>query len=113
MTKRIYISGPITSSIAGQELSIEQNLQAFSEAEKALAAFGYVPVSPDIGQYRPNWQWTDYMRAALALLITCDGVALLTGWSYSNGAKLERQVGLAIGIPVKNIGHWVKEVKKK
>ena len=40
-----------------------------------------------------------------------DGVAMLDGWEQSRGARLERQVAEACGIPCKTVNEWLEEAQ--
>lgn len=102
---RVYISGPI--SLGGRATDVSANLAKFDEAHDALLACSYLPVSPNMGQ-RTGWSWSDYMRACLALLLTCDGVALLPGWHLSKGARVERDVAISIGLRVAPLHEWLE-----
>lgn len=53
-----------------------------------------------------DWVW--YMRKALAMLLECDGLALLPGWSTSRGARIERELADALGFPVARASTWLQ-----
>lgn len=97
---RLYIAGPMTGLP-------EHNLPAFAEAEQQLLAAGYKVINPGFrGDDIPGWVWADYLRADLALLLACDGVALLPGWESSRGARLEAHVAEQLDMAVKPIEFW-------
>lgn len=96
----IYISGPMTGYA-------NLNRDAFENAGIILAARGYVPVSPaDIVPPSKTPEWSDYLRADLAVLVLCEGVAVLPGWEASRGAQLEVHVAHALGMNVLPIHLW-------
>lgn len=110
---RLYISGPVTGVA-------DDNRLAFSWAQARLMEAGYeadVPhslVEPD-----------DSHETAMLLCVNeltertqkpgirypvpyYDGVALLDGWEDSKGARLEKQVAEACGIPCKPVDEWLE-----
>jgi len=100
MTSRIYIAGPMSGLP-------DFNLPAFTAAADALRAVGFGAVNPGRHGRRPGWTWLDYMRAAIHDLIDCDAVALLPGWEKSRGACIERDLAVALGLPVHPLDLWL------
>lgn len=103
---RTYIAGPIT---LGGYLDPEPNLPAFAAAATALEAAGHVVVSPaDIGE-RDGWDWHDYMRAAMSLMLGCRRVALLPGWESSRGAAIEEHLARhVLRMDVRPLHEWLE-----
>jgi hypothetical protein len=97
---RIYIAGPMT----GIE---DYNLPAFAAAALELDALGYQAVNPGHRGVIDGYTWQDYLRDALQLLLTCEGVALLDGWENSRGATLEKHVADALDMPVHPLSEWI------
>lgn len=113
---RLYISGPVT----GIE---HDNVTNFRRAQRLLDYAWYEAFVPhDIVE--PN----DNHRTAMLLCINeltgrtqkpgvrhpaprYDGLALLEGWEASEGARLEKAVAEACGIPCKTVGEWLEEVR--
>ena len=65
------------------------NFPAFNAEAGRLRALGWnvinpVEISPD-----PHTPWAQCLRADVKALCECDGIALLDGWQYSDGAHLE------------------------
>ena len=107
----LYISGPVT----GKQ---HDNCTDFYKARVWLVEAGYEAFVPhDIVE--PN----DNHRTAMLLCINeltertqkpgvrhpvprYDGLALLEGWEQSEGARLEKTVAEACGIPVKTVDEW-------
>ena len=100
---RIYISGPMTGYI-------NMNFPAFEKAAETLRAAGLEVVSPHEVETIINGTWDAYMRADLALLLTCDAVATLEGHQASIGATLECHVARALHMPVEPMDYWLKEL---
>lgn len=113
---RLYISGPVTGKP-------NDNRMAFAVAGVALADAGYEWFDPH-GIVEPS----DSHETAMLLCINeltgrtqksgirhpvpCyDGLALLPGWEQSEGAKLERAVAEACGIPCKTVDEWLEEAR--
>ena len=92
---RVYLAGPMTG-LPGH------NFPAFHAAAAVLRERGHDVVSPaeanaaHVGQ----WTWEQFMRVDLALLVTCERIAMLPGWARSKGASLEHHVATALGMPV-------------
>ena len=102
MTRRLYISGPITGVADG-------NRAAFSAAEAQLRAAGFVPINPRDNGLPADSTWHEHMRADLRLLLDCDGVALLDGWENSRGARVEFQLAAGIGMPRRMVAFWLED----
>ena len=71
--KRIYIAGPMTGLP-------DLNFPAFNRAAAILRAAGYEAINPAEINPDPTAGWEACMRADIAELVKCDGVALLPGW---------------------------------
>ena len=89
MSKRIYISGPITG------LKREEYMGNFRKAEELLRKDGYHTVNPT---RKPpcRWPWLYRImgyRATLLydlwLLLRCDYIYKMPGWKESRGAQIE------------------------
>lgn len=97
----LYVSGPVTGRPDG-------NRPAFEEAAHALRAAGYRTRIPhdDVAE---GTAWIPAMRTCLvSMLAQADGVALLSGWEASRGARLEALVARSLGMPVKDAGDWIR-----
>lgn len=99
---KIYVAGPMSGYP-------EHNFPAFQEATRILRGRGYEVISPaelDLNEVSVDhealakvpWDW--YLRRDIKLLVDCDGVFLLPGWSGSRGAMLERHIALALGMTI-------------
>lgn len=113
----LYIAGPMT----GYE---EYNFPAFYEVEEKLREQGYQVVNParvDDEQGTPegfsyddaDWSVTSkerqlFLRRDFQLLLECDGIVLLPGWSESLGANAELAVARMAGLL---IYRWVGGVQ--
>lgn len=113
---RLYISGPVTGIK-------DDNRLAFSWAQNRLMDAGYEPfipheiVEPDdthetamllcVNELTERTQ----KRGTRHPVPAFDGVALLHGWEQSEGARLERAVAEACGIPVKTVDEWIEEAR--
>jgi nucleoside 2-deoxyribosyltransferase len=88
--KRIYLAGPMTGRP-------DLNYPAFNAEAARLRALGLHVENPAENPAQETWQ--DYMRQAVAQLVTCDAVALLPGWENSRGALIENGLAVSLGIP--------------
>lgn len=98
---KIYIAGPMTGLL-------ENNLPAFAAAARQLDALGHDAVNPGRHGVTAGYTWQDYMRRGLTELVGCEALALLPGWSRSEGATLEVQVARALVMPVRPLHEWLE-----
>ena len=97
----VYVSGPVTGFADG-------NRPAFEEAARALRASGCAARIPH-DDVDPGTPWIPALKLTImAILAQADGLAMLEGWERSRGASLERQVALALGMPVMTVGSWIR-----
>ena len=96
--RKLYISGPMTGLPNYNELE-------FYRAQELLADFGFMPINPHLG-LSPYWDYEDYFRRSLMLLLMADGVALLDGWENSKGAQTEVAVAGSLRLPTKGLAEW-------
>jgi len=96
----IYICGKVTGD--------PNNREKFLDAENKLFDAGYEPLNPT-SVISPNCEWNKAMRIAIGLMLKGDGIALLKGWRYSKGAKIEVKIARQVGLPVKRLDTWLKE----
>ena len=90
----IYISGPISND--------PEYKAKFKEAQDMLEQCGFCVLSPaEEIRVEPWKEWADYMAEALILLLQCDQVYMLKGWSTSTGACLEMKLAKKLGKLVK------------
>lgn len=92
MSYRVYIAGPMTG--------IEDfNYPKFREVEKFLRnEMGWEVENPanHFGG-RQDLPYDIYIEQALMSLIPCDGIVVLDGWEYSDGAEVEIHVASVLG----------------
>lgn len=97
----LYVSGPVTG-VAGD------NLPAFADARRRLRSVGYAARIPH-EDVRPGTSWEAAMRTSLmAILAQADGLAMLDGWERSRGARAEHAMAVTLGMPVAEVGEWVR-----
>lgn len=82
----VYIAGPMSGLP-------EFNYPAFFAKAAELRAQGFEVRNPaENDGTSTDKPWTFYMKLGLQLLLECDEIHLLPGWSNSRGASLERLV---------------------
>ena len=92
---RIYISGKITG------LDINEARQNFDNAQHLFEAKGYQVINPmKEVPYNPSFQWGDYMRADIKLLMDCDAIYMLPNWDDSDGAKVEHYLAEQLNMEI-------------
>lgn len=107
---RLYIIGPVT----GIE---DDNRPAFAHAREDLRSAGYdvkiphdfiVHGTPHDRAMLQSVHALTQAKYGLRLTPYFDGVAMLEGWEESVGARLEKQVAEACGIPCKTVDEWLE-----
>jgi hypothetical protein len=97
----LYIAGPMSGLP-------EFNYPAFFAAEEQLRAAGYDRIlNPARAVCPVGSEWDVYMRSALVMVTQAEALALLPGHQNSRGARLERHVAEALGMPVAPLEHWL------
>lgn len=83
MTKRAYLSGPITGK--------ENYKEAFRRAQSALLEKGYAVINPAEldGVLNDCFTYEEIMDVCLDLLRQCDYIVQLPGWQESRGCNIE------------------------
>lgn len=100
--KTLYVSGPMTGEP-------EFNFPVFNAAAKVLRTAGYTVLNP-----AENWGGAMTIPRALCMrldiqqVLLADGIATLSGWERSRGARLEVGIAGAVEIPVDTVEAWVK-----
>ena len=102
---RLYVAGPMTGHwYKGLDEA------AFDGAAALLAERGYPVENPTENEQLfkdrvgpPHY--TEYLRAGLAQLLRCDGVATLEGWWNSAGARWEVQTAGIFGL--RSVSEWL------
>ena len=84
---KVYIAGPITGKPNYRDY--------FAISEVILRSNGATVMNPAI--LPEGFEQHEYMTVCLAMLSTCDTIALLPGWKNSKGAMTEYRVALATG----------------
>ena len=94
---RLYVAGPMTGLT-------DFNYPAFNRAAALLRGLGYEVENP--AENDACGSWAVYLRASLAQVVRCDGLALLPGWEASRGARLEVHVADALGMEIASVDSW-------
>lgn len=102
---RLYISGPMTGIP-------DWNFPAFNAAAEVLSEYGYDVSNPAGGGADSGKSWADYLKEDIRLLLDCDGVATLPGWTASRGACLEVHIARSLGMPVRAWHEWLSPARR-
>lgn len=106
MSEKLYISGPMTGLP-------EFNYPAFHEAKERLIEAGYHVMSPADLPIRDDWEWVDYMLPNIDSVFSADGIATLSGWGTSKGARIECRIAARLGHLVMPAHAWVARVQAR
>jgi hypothetical protein len=93
MTKRVYISGPMTGYV-------DFNKPRFNQEADRLRSLGYDVVNPAELNPDPTTPWQQCLRKDIAELVTCDALVMIEGWERSNGAHLEIHIAHRVGMEI-------------
>lgn len=95
--KTVYLSGPMTGYT-------DYNYPAFNQLEQEIKELDPTikVINPTQTGVQPDWEWNDYLRHDLLLLLEAkpDAVITLPHWELSRGAKLEVHVAKNLGIEI-------------
>lgn len=91
---KIYISGKITG------LPIEEVEDNFYNVQNRLEDAGFKVVNPLNNGLSFDDKWEDHMKEDIKLLMECNTIYLLSNWKDSKGAKIERDIAVALGYDI-------------
>lgn len=111
VNSRTYICGPMTGIK-------NLNFPAFHAAASAQRAAGHEVINPaeinggdgelaacaEMSSAQLALHWQACMRQDIAMLMTCNRIVMLDGWTRSRGAALEHQIARALGFEVCEAG---------
>lgn len=93
---KIYISGPITGC------DLRSRKEFFEKVAETIRQQGHVPVNPLEGISDTAEQTEEthkqYMLRDLQMLLRCDAIVLLGGWSRSGGCLMEYAAAQRCGL---------------
>lgn len=96
--KFVFLSGPVTG------LERDDACQRFLDAEMTCISLGARYAFNPLRNVSPRATHEEAMRVCLGELTANDLLISLPGWEWSVGARLERAVAEAIGIPCAELG---------
>jgi hypothetical protein len=97
MGMTVYISGAITGVVNYKDM--------FAKVEAMLVEQGYSvfnPANVDTMTDTTGWTWADYMQYDLAALGRCSAIYMLSNWTNSKGARIEKRYAKRMGIAMLN-----------
>ena len=89
MSKKCYISGPIT----GHDLKERKDL--FYRKANELKAQGYIPVNPLENRLEDNAKYHDHMKEYLKMLLDCQTIYMMEDWQNSSHCNLALEVAVS------------------
>ncbi len=101
MQTKIYLSGPMSGLP-------ESNYPAFNAAAEKLRDMGYLVENPAECGLPAASTWSDFMRAALIQMMSCDVIVMLPNWRKSKGAGIEHNLALQLGIEIYDLSEAYK-----
>ena len=108
---KLYVSGPITN--------VENHIELFRFSCEKLQQYGFQTLDPhDIQKpcqekcggfmqdFRYRHTWECNLKYDIIKMLECDGVALMPGYEFSNGANLESYIARKLYMPTKTVNEW-------
>jgi len=94
---RCYLSGPISGPT---EEHVAANKARMRAAQAALEAAGHSVICPLDNGLDEHAKWEEHMRVDVRMMLAPDVecVALMDGWSNSEGAKEEERIAKRFGM---------------
>jgi|SRR5690606_15694267 len=101
MSPLVYVAGPFS---APTREGVERNIERAVLVGIEIARLGACPVIPHANTAHPEFErcqpYEFWLSATRELMFRCDVVLMLDGWERSNGATLEHERALEVGMPV-------------
>ena len=78
----------------------EFNFPAFNAKADELRAVGLRVINPAEHDMPEDTPWGVYLRKDIRILMDCDSIYMLPGWSKSKGARLEHHIACELSMAV-------------
>jgi nucleoside 2-deoxyribosyltransferase len=112
--KILYTAGPYGNRTAvngiddGVVQGVAENIERAADIASQLWDAGHAVICPHTNtagfEHRcKKAKHEQFLNGDIAIISRCDGIVMLPGWEESNGAKVERQVAIALG---KEVYYW-------
>lgn len=88
---KIYVSGKITG------LDLSEARQRFDDAEALLSYIGFEVVNPTKNGIPAESSWKQHLVRDIELLMDCDAIYMMDGWTESVGAGIEYDIANRTG----------------
>jgi len=98
---KLYVAGPMSGLP-------NSNYLAFNEAARWLEESGYEVENPADNVNPDPDDYEEWLRLGIKQLITCDGVAFLSGFGQSKGAMMELYIANVLKMPIRSVVEWVE-----
>lgn len=95
--ERIYISGPISGHDINERRKKFSMTAGYLEMVRDCEVVNPVAVADEHPEDETTHQ---HMRRDIELLMTCDLIYMMEGWTHSKGCMVELMVATSIGLPV-------------
>jgi len=111
----IYVAGPYRATTPRRTLA---NIWAAQEAALAVWKLGAVAICPHSNCYLFDGEADNevWLQGDLELLRRSDGLLLVGEWQLSEGAKVEHQLAIDLGLPIfhstTRLRGWIEEWKR-
>lgn len=96
---KLYVAGPMTGLP-------DFNYPLFHRTAARLREEGFFVENPAEHCLPPGTDWKGFLAHGISRLVHCDGVATLSGWERSKGARLEVDIAVRLGMPVRVVAEW-------
>jgi hypothetical protein len=96
--REYYLAGPMTGYEHFNYPAFERNMHELEGEAVTIKSPHTIPWPEEPQEGEELWQ--TMMRKALAMLLTCNGIILMRGWTESKGALVEYNIATALRMPV-------------
>ncbi len=96
----IYLSGPMTGYV-------NDNFEAFFYVAAVLRRHGFTVLCPAEMGRAEGFEWADYLKRDIRMMMECTAVIVLPGHDQSRGARLESQLARDLQYPVWTLGYFL------
>lgn len=101
----LYLSGAVTGIV-------NNNREAFERTADILSRKTGCRVEIPHDHVPSRCYWPTAMKLSVKAMMSCDGVAMMPGFTSSRGAMIEKDLANSIEMPCLTVNGWLHEAEK-